>query len=253
MPSSRRASILSSLAIAALALVVASGCDSSSTPTAPSTGSLLITAPRAILLAGEAVALTVTNAGAPVPTATWTTTDASVLTVGATGQATAGRPGRVTVTATSGNAQGSLALRVVPDVSGTWTGGLARPQLACASGATTAICAPGAPTGGTITLRLVQVGDQVTGTLLDSAEPSAVVPLTGSLQADDQVALAGAVGVPATVPTLRVEVTTGRATYDPTLGTLTGSYTLIVDRARGGAALVNDYRAQVQFRDLRKP
>lgn len=253
MPSPRRASALLSLTLAALALVAVPGCDSSSTPTAPSSGSLVIVAPRPILLAGEAVALTVTNSGAPVATATWITSDASVLTVSPTGQATAGRPGRVTVTATSGTAQGSLALRVVPDVGGTWTGGVARLQLACSTGSTTPICAPGAATGGTLTLRLTQVADQVTGTLLDSAEPTATVPITGSIQADDQLALAGTVPVPATAPTLRVEVSTLRATYDPTLRTLTGSYTLNVDRALPTTALAADYRAQVQFRDLRKP
>lgn len=252
MSCSPRGAALVAAALLTLGLASLPGCDSSSTPTAPSTGSLAIAAPRSILKAGETLVLTVTNAGAPVTTAAWTTTDASVLTVSATGQATAGRPGRVTVTATSGNAQGSLALRVVPDVGGTWAGGVARVQLACATGSTTPICAPGAPTTGTITLRLTQVTDQVTGTLIDSAEPTATLPVTGSIQADDQLALSGSVDVPATTPTLRVEASTLRATYDPTLALLSGSYTFVVDRARGTSGLQNDYRAQVQFRDLRK-
>lgn len=252
MPFPRPASTLLSLALVALVAFTLPACDSSSTPTSPSSGSLVVATPRTILRAGEVASLTVTNNGAPVTTAVWTTSDASVLTVSATGQATAGRPGRVTVTATSGSAQGSLSLRVVPDVNGTWTGGVARLQLACAAASTTPICAPGAATGGNLTLRVTQVGDQLTGTLVDSAEPTATVPLTGTILADDQLALAGTVSVPSPTPTLRVEASTLRASYDPTLGTLTGSYTLNVDRAPASGTLMNDYRAQVQFRDARR-
>lgn len=253
VPFPRRASSLLSLALVGLVVVILPACDASSTPTSPSTGRLVVATPRTILRSGEVASLTVTNSGTPVTTAVWTTTDASVLTVSAAGQATAGRPGRVTVTATSGSAQGSLSLRVVPDVAGTWSGGVVRVQLACAAASTTPVCAPGASTGGTLTLRLTQVGDQLTGSLVDSAEPTATVPLTGTLQADDQVALAGSVSLPSATPTLRVEASTLRAAYDPTLATLTGSYTLNVDRAGVPGALVSDYRAQVQFRGARRP
>ena len=211
-----------------------------------------MSASRTVLRAGETLALTVTQAGTPVTVASWTSTDTSVVVVGATGQATAGRAGRATVTATAGGTSGSLSLRVASDYSGRWTGGVARPQLTCNPVSTTPICVPGAATSGTITLQLTQIGDQVTGTLADSAEPTAPVPVTGQVRDDDQLELAGRVDVPATTPTSRVEVTNLRAAYDVALGTITGSYALSVDRARGGAALQDDYRAQVQFRDLRR-
>lgn len=239
---------------AALALtwLAAAGCgSSSSTPTSPS-GTLQITATRTVLRAGESLPLTVTSGGTAVTSATWTSTDTTVVTVSPSGQATAGRPGRATVTATTASGTGSLALRVVPDYDGTWAGGVARPQLTCNPASTSAICAPGAVTTGTITLRLTQVGSQVSGTLLDSAEPLALVPLVGQVQDDDLLALAGRVEVPASAPTLRVEAATLRASLDAALGTITGSYTLIVERTRGGSTLQDDYRAQVQFRDIRK-
>ncbi len=235
-----------------LLAVLAAGCDSSTdTPTSPG-GTLQVVAPRATLRAGETVPLTAASGGAPVAGLTWVSTDTTVVAVSAAGQATAGRPGRATVTASSGTASGSVALRVVPDYNGTWRGGASRIQLACNPASTTPICAPGAATGGTITLSVTQVGDLLTGTLVDSAEPTATVPLTGQVAADDQLALAGRIDVPTTTPTLRVEVSTLRGTIDPILGTMTGSYGLFVDRARTGGNLQDDYRTQVQFRDMRR-
>ena len=239
--------------LAALAVAV-SGCDSnSSTPTAPS-GTLQVTTARATLAAGETAVLSVTGSGgAPVTGLTWSTTDASVLTVSAAGTATAARAGRVTVTATAGSASGSLALRVVPDYAGTWTGGLARLQVVCSPASASPLCAPGAGTAGTVTLRVTQIGDQLTATLTDSAEPAAIVPLTGTVLGDDQLFLAGRLDVPATTPTTRVEVASLRATRDVTVGTLSGSYQWLVDRVPAtGGALQTDYRAQAQFRDLRR-
>ena len=238
--------------LAGLALLVA-GCDNnSSTPTSPSGGSLQITTTRPILRAGETTTLVVTGSnGTPVTTATWTSTDSSVLTVSPTGVATAARAGRVTVTATSGTSAGSLALRVVPDYQGTWSGGLARLQLTCSAASTSPLCVPGAATSGTLTLRIIQEGDQLTAVLTDSAEPTLQVPLTGQVQADDQLALAGF--GPIGAQNVRVEVTTMRATIDAALGTMTGSYQWLVARApSSGGALQTDYQAQVQFRDIRR-
>lgn len=240
------------LALTGAAAVVA-GCDSSNdTPTSPTPGGLLVTSARSVLKVGEVLPLTVTNAGAAVPSVTWTTTDASVVTVTPTGQATAGRAGRATVTASTGTSTGTIALRVVPDYAGTWTGAVGRVQLTCTTGATSPLCVPGATTSGTVTLRLTQIGDQASGTLVDSAEPTATVPVTGQLQDDDQLALAGRVDVPATSPTLRVDITALRATFDVTLGILSGSYTIAVDRTRTTGGLQADYRTQVQFRDARR-
>jgi hypothetical protein len=236
----------------ALGLCLLAACDSSNqAPTSPSAG-LQVTAVRAVLRAAETAPLTVTG-GSPSTPVTWTTSDATVVTVSPAGLATAGRPGRAIVSATSGSSSGSLALRVVPDYGGTWTGGVVRLQLTCAPGSAAPICAPGAPTAGTLTLRVTQTGDQLSGTLADSAEPAAVVPLTGQVQADDQLALAGRVDVGGSAPALRVEAGTLRASSDVVAGLLSGSYALIVERARTGTALQDDYRAQVQFRDLRRP
>ena len=239
------------LLISAIATALA-GCSDSDTPTSPTPGGLVVTSTRAVLGAGEVLPLTVTSSGAPVTTVTWSTTDASVISVSPTGQATAGRAGRATVTATSGNASGTMALRVVSDYAGTWNGAVARVQLTCTTGATSPLCVPGAATAGTLALRLTQIGDQVSGTLADSAEPTATVPVTGQVQDDDQLALAGRVDVPAASPTLRVDIATLRATIDVTLATMSGSYTLAVDRSRPTGAPQADYRTQVQFRDLRR-
>jgi hypothetical protein len=225
-------------ALAGLSLLLA-GCDNdSSTPTSPSGATLQVTAARPVLRTGEAAPLTVTSStGAPVTTAVWTSTDTSA--------------GRVTVTAASGGSSGSLALRVVPDYQGTWKGGLTRAQLTCSPTSTTPICAPGAATSGTLTLSVVQTGDQLTGVLTDSAEPTVPVPLTGTVQSDDQLALAGSGPTPA--PTVRAEVSTMRGSIDAAVGSLSGSYQWLVDRpAVPGGALQADYRALVQFRDLRR-
>ena len=238
--------------LAGLALLVA-GCDNnSSTPTSPSGGSLQITTTRPVLRASETTTLVVSgSSGAPVTTSTWTSTDTSVMTVGPTGIATAIRAGRVTVTATSGTSTGSLAMRVVPDYQGTWSGGLARVQLTCSAASTSPLCVPGAATSGTLTLRIIQTADQLSATLVDSAEPTLTIPLTGQVQADDQLALAG-VG-PVGAQTVRVDVTTMRATIDAALGTMTGSYQWLVARAAAaGGTFTTDYQAQVQFRDIRR-
>lgn len=239
-------------AFAGLALLFA-GCDNNaSAPTSPSAGTLQVTTPRSTLRAGETAQLVVTtSAGAPVTGLTWTSSDTSVLSVSATGLATAGRAGRVTIGAASQSGSGSIALRVVPDYQGTWTGGISRPQITCSASSTAAFCAPGVATAGTVTLTIAQVGDQLTGTLTDSAEPSAPVALVGSVQTDDAAALAGRRDTPATTPTRRVEVAALRATPDVALGSLSGSYQLLVDRAAAGT-LQADYRAQTQFRDLRR-
>ncbi len=208
-------------------------------------------AARPVLRAGETEPLTVTSNGAPVSGVAWVSSDTSVLSVNAAGLASAGRAGRVTVTATAGSSSGSLAMRVVPDYQGTWTGGIARLQLTCAVSSTAPICAPGAVTSGTVELRIQQSGGQLTATLLDSAEPAVPVPLTGQVEADDQMALAGRASPASQV--LRVDVLTLRGTLDVALGAVTGSYQWIVDRApAAGAAFQEDYRAQVQFRDLRR-
>ncbi len=242
-------------ALAGLALLTA-GCDNNTaTPTAPSSGALRVTAARSVLRTGEVAPLTVTTgAGVPVAAAMWSSSDGSVLGIGPTGIATAGRAGRVTVTVTAGTASGSLPLRVVPDYQGTWTGAVARPQLTCGAASAAALCGPGAATGGTMTLRVVQTGDQLTAVLTDSAEPTAQVPLTGQVTSDDQLALAGRLDTPALAPLVRVEVATFRGSLDVVLGTLTGNYQLNVDRVpASGGALQADYRAQVQYRNLARP
>lgn len=239
-------------ALAGLALFIA-GCDNnSSTPTSPSAGALQVTAARTVLRGGEVVPLTATTStGTPVTSAVWASSDGSVLGIGPTGIATAGRAGRATVTVSSGSLSGSLSLRVVPDYQGTWTGALARPQLTCSSSSIAALCMPGAVTSGTLTLRIVQTGDQLTAMLVDSAEPTAPVPLTGQVTADDQLALSGRLDTPVQSPRTRVQVATLRGTLDVVLGALTGSYQLLVDRAPApGSPLQADYSAQVQYRNL---
>lgn len=235
-----------------LLLAFAAGCDSSSTPTAPSGSGLQVVAARAVLRSGETMPLTVTGttAGSPV---TWSTSDSTVLAVSPTGIVTAGRAGRATVSATSGNASGSLALRVATDYAGTWTGGVLHLQVTCEPGSAAPVCVPGAPTGATLTLTLTQTGDQVTGTLEDSLEPTATVPVTGQVLETDELSLAGRVETPATAPTLRVDVSSLRATMDVARTVLNGNFSLAVDRRTGAStALASDYRAQAQFRDLRR-
>lgn len=221
-------------------------------PTSPSGGTLQVTAARSVLRSGDSQPLVVTSAGgAPVTGVTWTSTDSTVMTVAATGVATAGRAGTATVTAASGQSYGSISLRVVPDYHGTWTGGITRVQLTCSPGSTAPPCTPGASTSGTATVTIVQTGDQLTAVLVDSAEPGVQVPLTGQVQTDNQLALGGTGPFGAT--TMRVEVATMRGTVDVALGTMSGGYQWLVDRApAAGGTLQPDYRAQVQFRDFRR-
>ena len=212
-----------------------------------------MTATRSILRAGETEPLVVTSAGAPVASVQWASTDTSVVSIAASGLATAGRAGRVTITATSGSSSGTLTLRVVPDYQGTWTGGIGRVQLTCSAGSSAALCVPGAPTSGSLTLRVTQAGDQVQGVLTDSAEPTAQVALTGQVQADDLLALSGRYESPVSAPTLRIDVGTLRGSIDPAIGSMSGNYQWNVDRAAtSGGTLQFDYRTQVQFRDLRR-
>ena len=240
-------------AVLVFASSLLAGCDNtSSSPTAPSTGVgvLQVVGARPIVRAAEQLTLAATAAGVAATGVSWTSSDATVASVTAAGLVTARRAGRTTLTASSAAGTGSVALRVVPDFAGTWAGALARPQLTCAATSGAALCAPGATTAGTITLTVTQAADRATATLRDSAEPTAVLALTGQVLDDDQLSLAGRVDVPAVTPALRVDVSTFRATIDPTRDTMTGSYVLTVDRAMPPAALQSDYRAQAQFRDL---
>ena len=103
-------------AFAGLAFLFAGCSDNSTTPTGPTgVGVLQITAARTTLRTGETMSLTVTGPGGTAVTGgAWTTSDASVVTVSATGVASATRAGRATVTVSTSAGTGSLALRVVP-------------------------------------------------------------------------------------------------------------------------------------------
>src|SRR5690606_7424898 len=117
---------------------------------------------------------------------TWTSSDASVASVSGGGLVTARRAGRATITASTGSASGQVALRVVPDFSGTWTGALSRDQPTCAPSSAAVVCTPGTPAEALrapLTLVLTQTGPVVTGTLVDGLEPQVVVTVQG--QVDD--------------------------------------------------------------------
>lgn len=229
-----------------------SACESSSSaPTAPS-GALQVTLAVPILRAGDSTTASATAAGASLPTPVWTSSDATVATVDAAGAIAARRAGRATITATAGSSVGQASLRVVSNYAGVWTGPLVRAQPSCAPTSTAAVCAAAPPPGtllAPLTLTLSQAGATVTGTLVDALEPALSVVLSGEVAADDVLTLSGAT---ATSPTSmrQLTVTNLRATFDPTVGSITGSYTMVAATTGAAGPPATDYSFQAQFRDL---
>lgn len=244
-----------SLAVVLLCLSLA--CESAPTPTTPS-GTLQVTTPASTLRAGDSTQLAVVapGAGAPVATVTWASSDASVASVSAGGLVTARRAGRATITASTGAASGQVALRVVPNFAGTWRGPLFRAQPSCAPTSTALVCAAGTSAEvlrAPVTLLLTQTAGTVTGTLVDGLEPQLVVAVEGRVDDIDVLVLDGRSAAPpgtAPAPVRRLTVSAFRASYDPTLGTISGSFVLAADRLNGPGAFVSDYVLQAQFRDL---
>lgn len=238
--------------VAALPLVA---CESTTVPTAPS-GGLQLTASASTLPAGDTTTVTVAGAasGTAATALTWTSSDGSVASVSGTGVVTARRAGTAIITARTSAASGQVTIRVVSRYAGTWTGGLSRAQPSCAPASAAPVCVPTTPPTvlqAPVTLVLTQTGAMVTGTLTDALEPQHVVPVQGTVDASDALTLEGAsVVLPAPAPQRRLTVTTFRATWDPTLGTMSGSYRMVVERASATGALEFEYAIQAQFRDL---
>lgn len=198
--------------------------------------------------------MTVTTAGTPVPAVTWTSSNGNVAGVTPTGLVTARLPGRATITASTSTASGRVELRVVPDFAATWTGPLSRNQPTCAIGSSAPVCLPGTPgevLRAPVTIVLLQDGAAVTGTLVDALEPQLLVPLQGRIDDGDLLSLEGRSALTTVAASQRrMTISTLRATLDPTLDTITGSYQMLVERAGSSGTLSADYAVPAQFRDL---
>lgn len=228
-------------------------CESNPTRTAPS-GTLQVTTSATVLRAGDTATLTVAPVVPTPPVVTWTSSDASVVSVSAAGIVTARRAGSATITAATATASGQVVLRVVSNFAGTWTGPLVRNQTSCVPASTAPVCIPTTtPTArlAPVTLALVQTGATVTGTLTDGLELQVSVALQGSVDASDVLTLEGR-STPQPTPTSlrRLTISGLRATIDPTVDTLTGAYVMLAERATTTGAFEADYTIQAQFRDL---
>ncbi len=242
-------------AIVPFALLIAAACESSSTTPAPS-GVLQVSTSASTVRAGDTATVTASVAGTPVTGAAWTSSDATVATVSAAGLVTGRRAGRVTITASTGSAAGQVAVRVVPDFAGTWSGPLLRSLPNCAPISTAPVCDPDTSSDvllTPVTLTVTQTGDIASGTIVDGLEPLLVVPLEGRVDESDALALEGRSPEASPGVTRRLTVTGLRASYDPTVQAISGAFGLLAERRAPGGTFVSDYSFQGQFRDIVRP
>ncbi len=228
------------------------GCESAPALTAPS-GTLQVVSSASVLRQGDTAVVTATSAGAPAGSLTWTSSNGNVATVSAAGVVTGRQRGRVTITATGPSGTGSAPVRVVPNFAGTWRGPLFRTQLSCAAGSGAAVCQPTTAPAVLLapaTITLVQTGGRVTGTIVDGVDPLVVVLAEGRVTDDDVLSLEGtSVVAPFPAPQRQADVAVFRASLDPTLDTLTGTFGVTVRRITTGASQF-DHSFQAQFRDM---
>jgi hypothetical protein len=216
------------LTLLLVATLIAGACssDTPDTPTTPSTGtSRLAIAPQPdFLTMGTSLTLEarLTEGVSPprVVPADWSSSDGRVVAVERTGRVSALGPGTTTIKAVFGSDSATLAVRVAPDFTGTWTGprritGCVHPKPE--------VCATSYPTNSIAqtTLTLTQARDRVSGTLGFSPLPVALTSaVTGSISDTGRLTLDGAIistpatGASTTLGTLaewrtEIETTTG--------------------------------------------
>lgn len=233
-------------------LVAAAACESNSSPTAPS-GSLQVTLGASVLKAGDTTTAVAATAGTPATGVVWSTSNGTVATVDATGTVLARRAGLVTLTASTGSATGQATLRVVSDYAGTWSGPVVRAQPSCGPASRSPLCAASPPPGtlhAPVTLVLEQEGNVVTGTFEDALEPGLTVIMSGEVTDGDVLTLSGSTNESLALTTRQLTVSNLRATFDPTVGTITGSYGVTATTADSSGAPAPDYSYQAQVRNL---
>jgi hypothetical protein len=216
---------LTLLFVAALIAAACGSNDDATTPTTPTPASRLAIVPLAdFLTVGSSVLLEArlseggTTGRTTVVAADWSSADGRVVSVDRSGRITALAPGSTTIKAIYGTDTASLAMRVVPDFAGTWTG--SRRVTACLH-PRPEVCTASYPTNRVVstTLVLTQARDRATGTLSLSppaASPSAAVSGTiaelGRLTLDGTIISVPATGATTTLGALadfRVEVEAG--------------------------------------------
>jgi Bacterial Ig-like domain (group 2) len=187
-----------------LLLVAACGGDDT-TPTSPSpgTGTLVIAPQTDVLTVGASLVfearLTSGTLAVTVVAADWSSQDGRVAAVDRLGRVTALAAGTTTLRAVFEGQTATLAVRVVPNFAGVWTG--ARRVTACLHPSPT-FCATTYPPGRQFqtSLTLTQARDRVTGQLSlapPAASPSAAV--SGDIALGGQLALSGTIiSTPAT-------------------------------------------------------
>jgi hypothetical protein len=165
-------------------LIVACACSNAvSAPTA--TAPLTIVPAVSLMKAGDQQPL-VALQQVPIP-AVWTSSNAAILSVDATGLAKAHGHGSVDVVATFEGRSAMVRINVVDNVEGTWTG----PGTidGCSSDGVGFPCTGTLGRTDMMTLRLLQVRDSVTGTLRVGAYPDG--PAVGTLAPDGSIVING--------------------------------------------------------------
>lgn len=164
------------------------------TPTAVLTGLRLSGAPD-LMVSGEGATLVAEGAwsdGAARPMALqWTSDAPSVISIDG-GTVTARATGTATISVTSGTASASARIRVVPALSGTWSGSVRYPTCTVPARWGAGFC-PQTGISYSATLDLVQQRDTVIGTL-DAGRRGTVrgtIAIDGTLQLSGQLVSAG--------------------------------------------------------------
>ena len=222
------------LTLLLLAALMAGACsnDTTDTPTTPSPGtSRLAIAPQPdFMTVGAALTLEARLTEGTSPTrvvpADWSSSDGRVVAIDRNGRATALGAGTTTLKAIFGTDSATLAVRVAPDFSGTWTGprritGCVHPKPE--------VCAASYPTNSVAqtVLVLTQARERVSGTLNFSALPATrTSAVTGSISETGRLTLDGAI---ISTPASGASTTLGaladwRTESETTTGILRGSF-----------------------------
>lgn len=156
----------------------AGACGSTTTPSTTTTTvvpTLTITPTTGALMIGQVLAYSVTNAAA-TDVITWTSSDASILTVDSAGNATGIARGTATLTAASSGGQSATQqVQVVPNYQGTWTGKATMTACTDIGGfVTNSYCAKRVGASQTLTMQLSQISLAIAGTIA-LAEPGGQV------------------------------------------------------------------------------
>jgi hypothetical protein len=228
-----------SLLVALVCAWLAACSDDTTTPTNPSpqpgATTLAITPQTDFLTIGTIAPLQATltdSSGSRVVAADWSVDDGRIAGVDRQGRVTALASGTTNIRAAFQQRTATLAVRVAPDYSGSWSGPM---RVTACTNPTPTICQTNYPVGTQYVARvtLAQSRDQVVGTLYQPylatvpTAPALVVDgtLSGRIELDGRLPMTGTlVGPTPTAPSVG-NIPDWRTAFDPTQPILRGSYT----------------------------